>query len=78
MDKTIRELAEEMVKSVLREYNSVANIRVTTDAGPGFVMLDSDNAEATNRAIRSGVAWFLRYETSKIQDESAPVRRGRK
>lgn len=78
MSKTIRELGEEMSKSILREYNSVANMRVGTEAGPGFVMLDSNSAEATNRAIRAGVAWLLRYETSKIQEESAPIRRGKK
>lgn len=68
MPKTTRELGEEMVKSVLREYNAMANLRVTSDAGPGFVMLDSNSEEALSRALKAGVMWLLRYETTKIQE----------
>lgn len=67
MSKTLRELAEEMVRAVLNEYNSVSNVRVTTNAGPGFVMLDSNANAATDRAMKTGVAWLLRYETKRVR-----------
>lgn len=75
MPKTIRELGEEMAKAVLREYNSVANIRVSTESGPGFVMLDGNRGEAVARALKAGVAWLLRYETTMIHEASPPIRR---
>ena len=68
MPKTTRQLAEDMVKAILREYNGTANVRVTTDAGTGFVMLDCDANKATGRAMKAGVTWLLRYETDKIME----------
>ena len=68
MPKTTRQLAEDMVRSILREYNGTSNVRVSTDAGPGFVMLDYDAEAATDRAMKAGVIWLLRYETDRIME----------
>jgi hypothetical protein len=62
-----------MVRAVLREYNAMAHMRVGTEAGPGFVMLDSNGNEAVDRAMKAGVTWLLRYEMTRIQ-EGAPSR----
>jgi hypothetical protein len=64
--KSLKQLSEDFVRAVLREYNSVS-VRVESDKGRGFLTLDNDNLIGVDRAHKAAEAWLARNVRTIIE-----------